>query len=522
MDPKLLNLQRASPDLDICKRLVKIDLYSMPENATENEESWRCAPDTLDALADECEPTPKSNGDNEQENTLSSCIQLLPPELLRLIFSQYIGDRCLGLVHTDPIWTLLKVCRIWRDVAHGLPTLWNKIDTYTPARATFASRNPCRSIDRVLEARLTLDAYLARSHDQPLDLCISLHPWDGWEYILKRLWAERHRWESVTFSGVGLKMLQDVMAESDDSGFPLLRQFNWLVSSSNDITTRLPFLPAPNLHRLTLAGEVRPSRLALPWSQITHYAGPGISCRNTLILSLMPNLEVCALQGNGMRHGTEDLAVHELPRLRVLGLAWHHPHTCLPFIVAPALEKAIVTAPEFTLPGSLFSFIQRSGGANVTTLSVYYDMSPVSTYNIIQACPSLRTLVLRQSPEFALLATLVEDSVMHLFSLLADARPALLTGLEVLKIAPAPVLSDEDEEEEIARAMHLAGHLASLKPRHLQNVELYVGDVKGTRYYLDEVYKDLAARADVTVHATAELRFSDDFEELSSGLMWKE
>ncbi|KAL1755687.1 hypothetical protein FB107DRAFT_290632 [Schizophyllum commune] len=521
MDPKLLNLH-ARPDIDLCKRLVKIDLYSMPKHTSTTDDPWRCAPDALDVLADECESTPSQDDTEVQERASTSSIQSLPPELLGLVFTQFIGDVHLRLVHTDPIWTIVKVCRMWRDVAHDLPTLWTRIDTYTPARATFASKNISKSIDRVLEARLTLETYLARSHDHPLELRISLHPWDGWEHILKLLWAERHRWEDITFSGVGLKMLQDIMADGDDSGFLLLRQFNWLVSSSNDITRRLPFLPAPNLHRLTLAGEVRPSRLALPWSQITHYAGPGISCRNTLILSLMPNLEVCALQGNGMRHGTEDLAVHQLPRLRVLGLAWHHPHTCLPFIDAPALEKAIVMAPEFTLPGSLFSFIQRSGGANVTTLSVYYDMSPVSTYNIIQACPRLRTLVLRQSPEFALLATLVEDSVMHLFSLLADARPPLLTELEVLKIAPAPVLSDEDEEEEVARAMRLAGHLASLEPRRLQNVGLYVGDVKGTRYYLDEVYKEPAARANVTVHATAELRFSDDFEELSSGLMWKD
>ncbi|KAL1744656.1 hypothetical protein HDZ31DRAFT_38104 [Schizophyllum fasciatum] len=477
----------------------------MPENGSDPDAPWRCPNDVEDETPS---PQEKSAAGKHKAAHRPTLIHALPPELLEIIFQHAVGDRPLGLVRDDhPVWTLLETCRLWHDVARDLHALWTRIDTAKISKSAFSF--VALTDEKMDEICTLLKSYLVYSHDQPLHLQLELRSDPRWTHVLDILWEHRHRWATVDCAGGSLEGIAEVLAKGDASGLPALRRLRWDTLFSDAIPSPLRFVPAPKLRSLTLGGGVRPSRLSLPWSQITHYTGPGISCRNTLILSLMDRLEVCVLQGNGRRHGTEDLSVHVLPRLRALGLAWHHPQSCLPYIEAPAVRKVLVDAPEFTLPGALFSFLQRSGGASLATLSMYYDVSPVSTYNIIQACPNLRTLILRQSPEFA-----VDDSVVHLFTLLTSPRPALLTQLAVLKIAPAPVLSDEDEEEEIERAMHLAKYLAALRPRRLQAVHLYVGDVRGTRLLLGERYKELTADANITVHATAHLHSADDFEEL--------
>ncbi|TRM64893.1 hypothetical protein BD626DRAFT_490276 [Schizophyllum amplum] len=96
----------------------------------------------------------------------------------------------LELDYSAPIWMLMHVCYLWRDVALSNGVLWANIDaslggTWTPAQS-------------LQKARLQmLELYLERSRVALLDLRIGLAYHDAYPRILPTLWAHRQRWWKI-------------------------------------------------------------------------------------------------------------------------------------------------------------------------------------------------------------------------------------------------------------------------------------------------------------------------------------
>ncbi|KAJ3562520.1 hypothetical protein NP233_g9517 [Leucocoprinus birnbaumii] len=273
------------------------------------------------------------------QRSLLSPIRRIPPEILGQIFLalQNVSEPiCFGddaLENIEP-WTLLRVCRFWRDVALSLSELWSK---FTIIRQPF-SRPSGREMDSMLQQtlRLTKDC-LSHSHSRPLHFVF--HADDEFVAAAKMIAAESSRWMSAAFNN--LPVLQTLEPKLLGR-LPLLHclEIDGLGKEWDNQTQPLQaFRQAPALTRLSLYELTQPhSRFLLPWHQITHFTS--FELRDFLpILHLMPSLvELKSVEDFCRPEEIQDRII--LPNLERLEVTSNSPTTSQIFdaLLTPKLD----------------------------------------------------------------------------------------------------------------------------------------------------------------------------------------
>ncbi|KAI5888538.1 uncharacterized protein SCHCODRAFT_02551437 [Schizophyllum commune H4-8] len=404
---------------------------------------------------------------------ITSHISSLPTELLHLVFIHFRGDRHLDPLASDPVWKLLHVCKRWRDVAQAQSSLWCRINTVMQKWLMFTA-HPL-SDRRVALICKVLERYLINSHDHPLDIdSLWIFPDSWWCPVVELVWRHHTRWRDVTVRGSGVEQLAEVaraslsMESSQAVPLPLLRSFRKITQGAVDLSCLAQIMQAPGLSVLKLCPDIAHAPPhALPWAQITRYRGTPYSKEgHEFLLSYMPNLETCAVQGDSRASDSLSPVRCQFLRLRALGL--ESSDWCLRYLEAPVLEKLHSYAGDNP---ALLDFWTRSGRPSLTALSTAYgaqETGDIHLLEIIRLCPALRFLSLRAAG----------DSPTDIFTLLADAPADVLPQLAVLLIEPwedSPWVESAADVSEafVLRVMQSVQRLVTRETCRLQSVVIY-------------------------------------------------
>lgn len=224
------------------------------------------------------------------QESLLSPIRRVPPEILGQIFlalRDLSGPICFGdeALENVELWTLLRVCRFWRDVVLSYSELWSQFNiVHQPF-----SRPSERDADMMLHQTLQLTSdCISHSRNRPLRFVF--HANGGFLEAGKLLAVESPRWSSVAFNN--LPVLQTLEPEIYGR-LPNLRSLDldglgkeW-ESQSRPLQA---FSRAPSLTRLSINEFDRPQdHFILPWHQVTRFTSFGLR-RFLPILHLMPSL----------------------------------------------------------------------------------------------------------------------------------------------------------------------------------------------------------------------------------------
>ncbi|KAJ7200411.1 hypothetical protein GGX14DRAFT_699670 [Mycena pura] len=118
-------------------------------------------------------------------------IHCLPPELLCLIFTFAANGPCgieIDISAPSPIvFTLTRICGLWRGITRGVPDLWTNIrfSRFLPSHSEM------------------LDECLCRSKDLPLDITLAIIdevPPSSFMGVVAKIWSVAHRWRTFSFS----------------------------------------------------------------------------------------------------------------------------------------------------------------------------------------------------------------------------------------------------------------------------------------------------------------------------------
>ena len=213
-----------------------------------------------------------------------SPIRDLPVEIIGAILSSCINsDSSVHLEELEPNdspWNLAQICSVWRDVALGLPSLWNDVWVY------FSCHSQGRQWDRL---RDLLEAFLSRARASAQNVTISLH-------ISIATMGNDHRRppshlifiESIVsrvlkphigrLRYLGLSPAEAFLPIMNDSGMVQSSQMKsiFLRCSQIDLLRwedKIPSFDTSNLRRVTLRslpGHPHLSAFRFPWSQLTH------------------------------------------------------------------------------------------------------------------------------------------------------------------------------------------------------------------------------------------------------------
>ncbi|KAJ7291141.1 hypothetical protein C8J57DRAFT_1271493 [Mycena rebaudengoi] len=273
-------------------------------------------------------------------------IHVLPPELVSLIFSftHQWDDRNLAIVHT-----LVRVCRLWRDLSHATPELW------TDVRILHLRRG---QTDLVRESfRRSTGLPLDISLDIPIDVVGNDQLAIFWP-ILMKIWDEAHRWRRLRLSTTP-NNFRSIMLNVGCKDAPRLEYLELIqngVTPSGHRNT-LSFGSSPLLKSITLRGVV------LKTSELSF-----VDCLETLDLSHIAsaNLLLELADSFHQRHP------HSTPRLRHLIL-----HSCASLPIRQATER----------------FTSYTSSLTKLTLASFHSHQ---TQSLPLLCTSLRTPFLQE------------------------------------------------------------------------------------------------------------------------------
>ncbi|KAJ3575479.1 hypothetical protein NP233_g1073 [Leucocoprinus birnbaumii] len=209
-------------------------------------------------------------------HTSAALINLLPLETLGEIFSQ-VSDRGIQLVRRDAHpWTLIPVCRLWRDVVVSTPPLWAYVTIQLdPVRV---SRVDTRGQSLIAAWKLCLQ----RSRNYPLTMIIDAASSDSFtflQHLLLPLISHAGQWENMSFGFPLVYLLPFI--RKPHLRFPRLRKLMLRGSAHSEPSFGIEaddqpppshlFQRAPWLSQVRLEEfPYSPSLLQLPWVRITN------------------------------------------------------------------------------------------------------------------------------------------------------------------------------------------------------------------------------------------------------------
>jgi hypothetical protein len=179
----------------------------------------------------------------------------LPPEITSEIFINFLPIYPLRSPLTGLLSPALlgQICRQWRDIAFSIPRLWRAIEIYLQRTSS-------------LDAQLNvLTTWLSRSKNYPLSLSFEMELiFLQLPHFTAALISQSERWEYVRL----ITPFDDLRWL--DRPFPLLRDltFGPAYYSATEGAI-IAFRNASQLKRVVLCVMFNPSRVVLPWSQLT-------------------------------------------------------------------------------------------------------------------------------------------------------------------------------------------------------------------------------------------------------------
>ncbi|KAG7096196.1 hypothetical protein E1B28_003646 [Marasmius oreades] len=205
----------------------------------------------------------------------------VPFEILSHIFDSLPLEPSTFSLQSIP-WTLSRVCRFWRTVAFGTPSLWTSIYIDTE-ELTFRANE---------ESIQMLCAVIDNSKNRPLDVTFRIkadpfpfNPPSRQQILFDMVRSQRHRWRSLTlYLPLALTPQWTQLSpifELPSSSKPPVWEYEMLESIQISGTNRCPdylwllaLHCAPALKRATLSSIDRlsqvTSRPVVPWNQLLH------------------------------------------------------------------------------------------------------------------------------------------------------------------------------------------------------------------------------------------------------------
>ncbi|KAJ7633173.1 hypothetical protein FB45DRAFT_1148727 [Roridomyces roridus] len=181
----------------------------------------------------------------------------LPTEITSEIFIRFVPWHSRLVDYNSPAF-LLQICRHWRDVALTTPALWSSFWL-------------CIYDEPVQIQLRKLQTWLQRSKDYPLSFhiqCVYGPRHQAMDPIIDAVVSHASRWQHVNIFLPSIEKFGRLVGP-----MPLLRSAcvdveDWGRGKEATVAVAL-FTEAPNLKHAFLHVLFEPSRLALPWSQLT-------------------------------------------------------------------------------------------------------------------------------------------------------------------------------------------------------------------------------------------------------------
>jgi hypothetical protein len=296
------------------------------------------------------------------------------------------GDEALENIE---IWTVLRVCRFWRDVALSCSELWMLFGIVHSA----FSRPTHRDADTVLRqtVQLTKDCI---TFSRSRLLHFAFHANENFLEAAQLLATESLRWKSVSFNNLPvLRALEPEVLYRLPNLYSL--DLDGLGMEWDSQTRPLElFQQAPSLTKLTLCEFERPhTRFSFPWHQITLFTSRNL--RQFLpILHLMPSLvELTSVEDVIEVGEIQDRIL--FPNLKRLEVTSNSPTTSQIFdaLRTPQLTSLILCSRRgfSRLYAAAVAQMIKSSGCSPKNLSVS-DYAVDSIFRILVETRDLKTL----------------------------------------------------------------------------------------------------------------------------------
>ncbi|KAJ2924856.1 hypothetical protein H1R20_g12238, partial [Candolleomyces eurysporus] len=373
--------------------------------------------------------------------SLSSLIRRFPREVMELIFTYSIPAPAPGTFTYDvchgPL-VLLRVCKMWRDIALNTPQLWTSVVPMAPFHLLH-SHGTTSDAKRAALALEQLDQWLGRSKNYPLSISLygpspSTVRWDRGHTmrdLASTLLTHSRRWESVNFDAPRWQPVHfiDVVAESLPALKRLRLSASYLLLAYQQRVHFNGLLTAPNLKELQIEAPrlyFPLSKLPVNWTNLTHlYLGGGDKFRldrssqdsQLTAPEMLPIIKQCQKlrilslllisAPNPLPESETQITLSNLEALNVTGCR-SQIHYLLRSIMTPRIREIHyqpffppVQVSPFTLTLPLTSFLQRYGNP---TEVLSFNLPSVSREDLqswLECTPALKQLNLGQEFQIA-------------------------------------------------------------------------------------------------------------------------
>ncbi|KAK0441748.1 uncharacterized protein EV420DRAFT_1084639 [Desarmillaria tabescens] len=368
-------------------------------------------------------------------------IESLPPEILSEIFLLVIERpyRIFGHLYRGP-QLLVRVCRLWRDIAQNCPALWSSFMVHWPENR-----------QEVVGAKLLLDT-LQQTGRRGLTMTIFLSD-DFPSSIFKALVQHSSQWEDVHLPT--LPRTQSAPQNLPPLHLPSLKS---LVlgrqHSVEDLITKLSmFKIAPNLRSVvfhfhnTPSSDFDPSVIQAPWWQLTRLSmSLGLTGDSSMeasieVLRLCPNLET--LREETILNPDSGNTTVTLRKLRSFSVK---SPQLLNYLDYPVLEHLSIL-PRYDIPLSVPTLSQLArSGCRLHSLHIWLMCQLEHPKDLFSCMPHLCKLHL----DMEYYGT---DTLELLECLGLDDMNSTLPNLNVLELKVQELFTGEALSEEIGELL---------------------------------------------------------------------